>query len=305
MDQIAERASQQQLPSAAQWANQSLKVAPNAGALCVLASIAARSGNYTAAFTLVDQAVKLFPSDTKPLCVRAYLNLLQGDLLKERNDLQKALQQDASNKSAAYMLAETYFPEGKDWYTMTYPLKETGESKVASEPELVLKLVSPLLSDDKFIAANPNALALSAAASLKLGGEHDANKISLAIKQLERFVNLKADDSYAWKLLSQAYAKNGDSKRSASCLARSTQLAQQKALSLTVAARTMSARHEDRYALGLIKHALDLDANCDAAWTTLQEMARHDNLAKSCLSELSSASPAAAKAAKQEQQSSH
>ncbi len=281
---MAERAMVTGNPAAAAWAVQSLNTKSNSFAMCVIALLSAqRLADFNQAFSFADKAVKQFPGEIKSLMVRGIVELLGGAPLKARKDFTAALKMDPNNVAYRYRLAETYLPEMREWYQIAaVPMDDDG--KADSDPAKVLELASPLASNERLVAQNPQVLAFLGAASLKMG------KVEDAIRLLNLYLRTRPEDVTALRLIAEAYSKNSDSQGARFAGEKAEKLAKIQAGSLCTSAERVWKEGKEKLAISALKRALDFCPDSQDARKLLRQIALQSESAKSLMKELSTRS---------------
>ena len=265
---ISERGMVRDSPLAQLWATQSYKVHPNAFALCVQALIyAQKKGDFDQAFALADFAVKHFPGDVRPVCVRGIVELLAGAPLRARKDFEEALKSDPDNKIYKFRLAQTYMPELRDWYQIAnLPMKDIG--KAETNPAKVLELVSPVLNDTNFLVQNPAAIGIAANAYLLQG------KTDEAFLAIQNFLRVRRDDLTGLRLMAQVCTKKGDARGADYCNQKVAELSKVLSLRLVQNGAMLAKAGRIKYAIGALKRALDAYPASAEARQVLHQIAK-------------------------------
>lgn len=281
MAAIAERAMVQGLPSSELWAGGSYKFKPNPYALCVQALIEAqKKGNFEAAFIMANEAVSKFPKDAKWYCVRGIVELLGGAPLRARADFAEACRLDPSNRIYKYRLAQTYLPDLRDWYQLAIiPLADS--AKPDTNPQKVVELLSPYISDSAFLNGNVGVVSALGAAYLATG------KLKEGTSLLQQYIKVKPDDRIAWVLLSQAHAKLGDNINAQLYGRKASELGDAQANRFAQTAAGLANAGKFPMALTLIKRALLLNPATRDSRIVLWQMAERDPNSEKLMQELS------------------
>lgn len=281
---ISERAMVLDSNLAEEWAQESYKIEKNSFALCVQALInAQRKANFEKAFELADRAVKEFPGDVRPICVRGIVELFAGAPLRARNDFESALKLEPNNAIYKFRLAQTYTPEIKEWYQIAnLTLPDSG--KADSQPQKVIDLLSPLISDSNFVVQNPTALGMLGNAYL------EAQDTDEALQFMQAFLKIRRDDLQGMRLMAKIYQRRGDMQGADYCTAKANQLSKIIAAKLVSNAQSCINRHKEKAAAAAIRRAIEVDpANTDAR-TVLHKLARKSSEGRALMKELASSS---------------
>ncbi len=278
---IAERAMIRNSPLAHVWAEASYRTSKNAFALCVMALLEAqKKGNFDDALRYADTAVRDYPEEVRGLCVRGIVALLGGAPLKARADFENALKLDPNNRIYKFRLAQTYMPEYSDWYAIAViPIKDSG--KADSNPQKVLELIQPSLSDSNFLMSNPAALGMVAAAYLKL------NKPNEALQAMQGFLKLKADNVQGLKLMAEICKAVHDERGADYYTQKLAEASRAAAIRLAQNATILMKTKKENLALASLKRAVSYSPGSPETRIVLRQLALTNSDAEAYMKELS------------------
>ncbi|MBX9686769.1 MAG: fused MFS/spermidine synthase [Candidatus Obscuribacterales bacterium] len=277
---IAERAMVRNNPFADLWAAESYRTSPNSFALCVRALILSqKKGDFEGAYKYADEAVKRYPGDVKPLCVRGIVAMLGGAPMKARKDFEAALAIEPQNFIYKFRLAQTYMPTFKDWYQIAnIPMPDIALAN--SNPARALELLAPVMKDNNFLSQNPAALATYGAACLQTG------RLEEGIISLRNFLKVRIDDILALRLLAEASNKTGDQMAASYCTQRAAELSKAVALRLCQASLGLEKEGQVDYAAGALKRALEYNPASAEARVLLKKLALKNDKALEVMKQL-------------------
>ncbi len=281
---ISERAMVLDSNLAEEWAIESYKTEKSSFALCAQALInAQRKANFEKAFALAEKAVKEFPADTKPLGVRGLVSLLAGAPLRARKDFEAVLKLEPNSSVYKFRLAQTYCPDIKDWYQIAnQTLPDIG--KADSDPQKVIDILTPYISNSNFIVQNPTALGMIGDAYLQLDDPENA------LPFMQAFLKIRRDDLSGMRLMAKIYQRKGDMQGADFCTSKASQLAKKLAAVLVSNANSLAAKHKNRDAVAAIRRAMETDPPNTEARTLLHKLAKNSAEARDLMKEISTSS---------------
>ncbi|MBY0550243.1 MAG: fused MFS/spermidine synthase [Candidatus Obscuribacterales bacterium] len=279
--EIAERCLKFNVKRSIRWADESLKIEPNARALGAIGLAYCDMGEFSKALEAMNEAVKLAPTDGAILQSRAIVELKAGALSLARKDLQYLLSLESNNKAAKYRLAQTYSPvftEDRFEQSIT-PMDDF--SKQVVDPALVLSLTAGLTADAQFVDKHPGVLYLVADAL------HRTGKDRQAIPLMERYVGIYAKNVLAWRLLGTMLSREDKPSLAAYCWQHSMALGQGAAKAMRNKAASLLEHGKVDEAVTVLKHAIEMSPDDLPARQVLMEQAIAGNAAaESVIAEL-------------------
>ncbi len=258
------------------WAQESLRVHPNAEAMRLVAIARLDQGDRAAAQNCFQAALKIEPGNIPTLQSRGMFLLQAKEIAKARQDFSAVLAREPSNKAAAYHLALTYDPG-------TLASLSGADASVVrqSSPEDVLRYAAPVAEDSQFVSRHPDVQLMVALALKRTGKTAEAEKL------LKRFLERKKDSVVAWQNLGSILLEQGRNVEASACWERSFYIGRQLALPLVDKARKLIFRHKETQALDALAEAAALSPADNQVQALLQEMSPGNPRAKAMLDDLS------------------
>ncbi len=247
------------------WIQSSLKAKPTAEAYRLLGIAEFQHGKQKEAYQLWDKALQIDPGHVETLQTLG-LTFLDDDRVKAREQFNRVLAVEPTNKVARFRVAQTYGPH---FISRAY-VEESGE-----DPQNVLKNLSDILSDKEFVHSHPAALFLQAWANYKLG------RIQEALPAAQQALELDHDSLCIPQILGNIYYSLGRFPESWSCWQRVLIGGPKVVPALVERAREHMKANRNSQALAVLETALEVSPlNVDAMKAVSDLAGREQSAAK-------------------------
>lgn len=192
------------LKAARYWIEASLKLNPTIEGYKVAGLIEYQNGDKDKAFEKWDQALKLDPRNVDLLQMIALIHLDLGERAKSREEFNRILSMEPGNMLIKAQIAHTYAP---------LPVMELLVSSPSPQenPQMVLTILQPLLSNQGFVEGHPEFLWDAAWAHYRL------NQMSEAEQLARRFIELDPKFPAGKQLLGSILFARGNYTESSAC----------------------------------------------------------------------------------------
>ncbi len=255
------------------WIQSSLKTSPTADAYRLLGILQYQSGFTGPAFQCWAEGLKLAPDDVDMLQTRGLTYLDIGERQKARADFTHVLSMDPSNKLAELRVAQTYAPQVMLDLMILPPSPE-------ENPDLVLRMVEPLLADKTFADNHPIAYWLAAWSHYQHKQWSDAEPLA------RKFIALDKQYPAGMQLLGSIMYEKGDYLEASACWQRLFKEGANSAPLLLKQAKEETDRGQFKEAFTTIQVLLVVNPYEPQALTALELLSTHEPKAGALLAKL-------------------